>query len=173
MSIVKIAWKLGTGIGAGIGAGIGGFAGYASGKKKKDKTKNAIKGAFLGGALGGAGGGFFQKQYRAGRERNRQYWENFRNRHQDHWGNGGGTGFTPKPTADAFHKQFGGKDIKTKVDFKKFYKQEARKHHPDLNPNDVGATKRFQEFQRHYEDAVKSDWFEKLASVLSRYKRFF
>ena len=39
----------------------------------------------------------------------------------------------------------------TEADIKKAYRRLARKHHPDVNPGDVQAQKRFQEIAGAYE----------------------
>ncbi|QLA15890.1 DnaJ C-terminal domain-containing protein [Desulfolutivibrio sulfoxidireducens] len=50
-----------------------------------------------------------------------------------------------------YYKLLGASKTATQEELSKAYKKLARKHHPDLNPNDPGAEKRFKEINEAYE----------------------
>lgn len=58
--------------------------------------------------------------------------------------------------------------FKTKAEFNKWVKQQARKLHPDLHPEDVaGYTKKMQDFNSVVDDVRHGNWYnEKLAYIL-------
>ena len=55
--------------------------------------------------------------------------------------------------------------FKTKADFNKWYKGQAKKYHPDINPNGADMMKKVNDFA---DNVKKSDWFSKLAFMLAR-----
>ncbi len=57
-----------------------------------------------------------------------------------------------EPTmANDYYKTLGVERSASQDDISKAYRKLARKHHPDLNPEDKGAKKRFQEIQQAYD----------------------
>ena len=57
-----------------------------------------------------------------------------------------------------------GKAPKTKAEFKRAWRETAFKYHPDRNSSPKAAEK-FREASKAWENAQKSDWFSKLASI--------
>ncbi len=53
--------------------------------------------------------------------------------------------------ADDYYKRLGVSSSASAEEIAKAYRKLARKHHPDLNPDDVNAKKRFQEIQTAYD----------------------
>jgi DnaJ-class molecular chaperone len=53
--------------------------------------------------------------------------------------------------AEDYYKILGASRTSTAEEISKAYRKLARKHHPDLNPDDQGAKKRFQEIQKAYD----------------------
>ncbi len=73
-----------------------------------------------------------------------------------------------------YYKILGVKKGASKDEIKKAYRQLARKHHPDVNPDDKGATKKFNEISEAYE-VLSNDENRKLYDQLGpdwkKYKR--
>ncbi|XZE43079.1 DnaJ C-terminal domain-containing protein [Pirellulaceae bacterium SH467] len=59
--------------------------------------------------------------------------------------------------AEDYYKVLGVEKTASAEEITKAYRKLARKHHPDLNPDDAGAKKRFQEIQTAYDCLNDSD----------------
>jgi len=87
-------------------------------------------------------------------------------------GGGSSSGHAAHKTVDhaSFFKNYGADtgSFKTKADFNKWVKQQARKLHPDLHPEDVaGYTKKMQDFNSVVDDVRHGNWYnEKLAMLM-------
>ncbi len=67
---------------------------------------------------------------------------------------------------DYYHTLGVGRDA-SQADIQKAYRDLARKHHPDLNPNDKGAKQKFQEVQEAFDvlnDPKKREMFDRYGS---------
>jgi DnaJ-class molecular chaperone len=53
--------------------------------------------------------------------------------------------------ADDYYKTLGVSRNASQADIQKAYRELARKHHPDMNPDDKSATKKFQQIQRAFD----------------------
>lgn len=87
-------------------------------------------------------------------------------------GGGSGSGRTTHKTVDHanFFKTYGAdaSSFKTKADVNKWARQQVKKIHPDLHPEDVaGYTKKMQDFNSGYNDIKNTSWYnEKLAMLM-------
>ena len=69
--------------------------------------------------------------------------------------------------ADDYYKTLGVKRDASQADIQKAYRELARKHHPDLNPNDKTAKKKFQELQAAFDvlnDPGKRELYDRYGS---------
>lgn len=69
--------------------------------------------------------------------------------------------------AEDYYKILGINRSASEEEIQKAYRELARKHHPDLNPDDKNAKKRFQEVQRAYEvlnDSKKRELYDRYGS---------
>ncbi len=75
--------------------------------------------------------------------------------------------------ASDFYKTLGVDRSASHDEIAKAYRKLARKHHPDLNPDDKGAKKRFQEIQTAYDtlnDPEKRKMFDQFGSEYEKYR---
>lgn len=54
------------------------------------------------------------------------------------------------------------KNINSKRDINKYYQAQARKYHPDLNPNDPKASQKMQELNKYMEELRQSSYYSHL-----------
>jgi DnaJ-class molecular chaperone len=74
--------------------------------------------------------------------------------------------------AEDFYKTLGLSRDASQADIQKAYRELARKHHPDLNPDDKTAKEKFQKIQRAYEvlnDQDKRELYNKFGPDFERY----
>lgn len=74
--------------------------------------------------------------------------------------------------AEDFYKTLGLSRDASQADIQKAYRELARKHHPDLNPDDKTAKEKFQKIQRAYEvlnDKDKRELYNKFGLDFERY----
>ena len=98
-------------------------------------------------------------------------WEAYKNAYNGgsnrNWYSGGSSSYTKARDASGDFSAFGiNKDqFKTKADFNKWYKSQAKKYHPDINPDGADMMKKVNNFA---DNVRKSDWFSKLAFMLAQ-----
>lgn len=154
--------KLGVGISAASGAIIGAYGPYMYSAMKNEARRSADWSKSYNKAWEDAERNFNDTWNRYHQQRQRAY-EYYRRNY------GGSTGHsTTRDISDDFSK-FGIKkeQFSSKAEFNKWYKSQARKYHPDLNPNNQEAADMMKKVNNFADNVKKSDWFSKLAFLLN------
>ena len=147
--------KLGVGISAAGGAIMGGYVPFMILSSKNEKRQRVDRSKAWGDT---------NKAYNDAYQQYQQYRQQYSNNGYQNRGYG-------RAQARDISSDFSSFGIKpeqftTKAEFNKWHKTQAKKYHPDLNPNNPDAADMMKKVNDFYDNAKKSDWFSKLAFML-------